>query len=539
MQVQRQAALVSGQAVLLDQPGQQRRQLDRGRLQPHPAGLEAGQVQHIVDELDQRTGRILRHLPALALHRVECAVAQPLQRQRDGLQRRAQLVAGAGDKQVFRLHRVQQLGLQGALGGHVHHITRPGGACAGQRPGHRLAVQPARAGAQVVKTEGLFERPLAGQAVGLGAQQQRGLRRRDALQDGLHHAAAVVQAGAQKGLDALAQVALLKLALGRDHALEHQPGQAARHVAQPLLGPGAAAHLARQAAHPPGAGGGQQQQRGGRADQHRGVTPPGKTGAEIHRHPAPVEPLTLGRRDVGQRPVDQRDQLGRLARSGKVELRRQLVHPRHLAQHAVVVAVDAQVGVQLGLDRRVGLAGGHQVHRAAAGRGVDDLDVGVFGGQKLAQRVLGGERQPLAAQAGQIPVQRRVTAGDDVIRHLQIGLGEDELFGPLGRARQQRDDLDAAVAQRIQHLRHAVKRQHVHRRAQPGRHLRGVVGGNAGLAAAGQGLVQQAETPHRTHPQHAAARQLALLLPTERQDLRQAGGRSALRVERGLQRRHR
>ena len=46
---------------------------------------------------------------------------------------------------------------------------------------------------------------------------------------------------------------------------------------------------------------------------------PGKTGPDINRHPAPVKPLTLGGRDVGQGTVDQRDQLCRLARCRKAD----------------------------------------------------------------------------------------------------------------------------------------------------------------------------------------------------------------------------
>ena len=89
-----------------------------------------------------------------------------------------------------------------------------------------------------------------------------------------------------------------------------------------------------------------------------------------------------------------------------MELRRDFVHLGGLAQHAVVVLVDAQIGVQLGLHRGVGLAADHHVHRARAGWCVNDLDGGVAAGQKLAQRVLGGKRQALAVQAGQVPEQQ-------------------------------------------------------------------------------------------------------------------------------------
>ena len=146
LQGQLQATCVGGQAVLLNNLAQQWRQRQRRGLQPHLTGFKARQVQHIVNQLHQGVGRGLRHLPALALHGVQRAGAQPVQRQADGLQRRAQLMAGAGDKQVFGLHRVQQLGLQRTLTRHVDQVAGPGGEAGRGRAGSDLAVQPARCG---------------------------------------------------------------------------------------------------------------------------------------------------------------------------------------------------------------------------------------------------------------------------------------------------------------------------------------------------------------------------------------------------------
>ena len=497
-----QAARVGRQAVLGADLAQHRRQRHRCRLQPHPAGLEAGQVEHIVDQLHQRVDGLLGQLPALALGPIQRPGTQPVQRQQDDLQRRPQLVAGGGHEQVLGLHRVQQAGLQLALGGHVHQVAGPGHPAVGQGLGPRLAMQPARAGQRVLVAKALFEGQAGGQAVGLGLGQHPGVGRVQALRHQAGQVGLGQRAGAEKGLGRLAQVVLDQPPVGPDHAPEHHPGQAAGHRAQPLLGQATGPGFAQQAAHPPGAQAGQRQQRQRGGGQPGQVALPGKAGPDLHRHPAPVEALAFELGDVGQRAVDQRHHGRGLARCRKVELHRDLIDPRHLAQQAVVVGGDAQVGIQLGLDRRIGLAGGHPVHCAGAGRRVDDLDVGVAAGHELAQGVLRGQRQALAAQAGQVPIHGGIAAGDDVVGHLQVGVAEGEILGPLGRAAQQGHQVDATFAQRIQHLGLAVKGPDVHRQPELGGHLAEVVGGNAAVAAVGGGLIEQGQAAHGAGPQH-------------------------------------
>ena len=497
------------------------------------------QVEYVVDQLHQRGRSLLGHLPQLALGLVKRALAQPRQRQRDGLQRRPQLMAGAGDEQVLGLHCIHQLGLQRPLAGDVDHIAGPGDAAAVQRAGHGLAVQPARAMHRVVVVRRLLERLPRGQAFGPGGAQAGGLRCRRTQGHRLEQAGHLAQPGAQEVVDRIAHIALQQPPVGAGDVLEHHARQAVGHRQQPLLGLGAPGHFQRQAAHPPDRAGGQQQQRGAGGHHQRQPAPPGEAGHHVHCHPAAHQPVALGGRDVGQRAVDQRHQRRRGRRRGEVELRRQVVDPRHLPQHAVVVAVDAQVGVQLGLDGGIGIAAGHHVHRGLARRRVDDADVGIALGQQFTQRVLGRQRQALAAQAVQIPVQRRVTARHDLVGHLQVGVGEAELPGPRRRAGEEGHQVDAAGAQRIEHVGHAVERHHVDRGAQAGGHFGGVVGADAGVAAVGGGLVEQGEAAHCAHPQHAAAGQLGALVGLQRQRARHGAAVAAQGAERRLQRRHR
>ena len=158
------------------------------------------------------------------------------------------------------------------------------------------------------------------------------------------------------------------------------PGRLLVTSAQPLLGLAARAHLARQAAHPPGA---DQRQRGQARccrDQPRQVAAPGPGRREVDGHPATQQALALVGADAGQAAVHQRDQVGRLARGGEVELRRQLLDLGHGAQQAVVVVVDADVGKQLHLHRGLGLSPRHHVHGTLAAGGLDHLDLGVSAG---------------------------------------------------------------------------------------------------------------------------------------------------------------
>ncbi len=84
-------------ARLLDHVGD----IDRLLLQLHAPGLDLGQVEHVVDKGQQVAGRLQDRVDVLRLLLVEAAEGLRLQQLReadDGIQRRAQLVAHAGQE---------------------------------------------------------------------------------------------------------------------------------------------------------------------------------------------------------------------------------------------------------------------------------------------------------------------------------------------------------------------------------------------------------------------------------------------------------
>ena len=86
-----------------------RAELDRFRREREPAGLDARDIEHFVDEREQMSSGARDVLDALGLARRRLVELEELGEAEDGVERRAQLVAHA--REEFALRAVRRLGL--------------------------------------------------------------------------------------------------------------------------------------------------------------------------------------------------------------------------------------------------------------------------------------------------------------------------------------------------------------------------------------------------------------------------------------------
>lgn len=132
----------------LGQHAQQRGQIDRLAAQVHLAGVEPGQVEQVVDVLEQRRGAAPHQLQLAPLHRgqVDAAGEQLVGRTQDQRQRGAQLVADVGEQVALELvhlpHGVEQALQLGVLARHLGlgQLLCGDVAALGEQEGHPPAV---------------------------------------------------------------------------------------------------------------------------------------------------------------------------------------------------------------------------------------------------------------------------------------------------------------------------------------------------------------------------------------------------------------